>query len=997
MIFFKKFILIAALTAFTTPLIARAQIPQTVAQNLQILTDELKKIPADPKTVQSFQNVFLHFKGTFQSRIEFIFFYINSVTQDKVESARLLLNLCDVLYESKNYDLSAYAYKLFSLTFPEHLNLDHAAYFEAFSYYGRILPVAHSQIETEEYVQLFNKIALDFPNSPYAKLAMEKYNNSKFQITRKNYEIAKSYIRMNKHIGAIPYLEKISKENDPSVSSQVCFLLGEVYGYLLNFDKDDFEKFKDGNLFRNPEYLIRQAITYYEKILQNPSYQKRAASQLKQLKNIQSNLTEANPRKIKFKPTYKSADISEDNSDPPGIAAYSHRRDVIFNQTHGILQQPLLRFFITVQDQTTHASSQSWDTRACDFLKEYLGLLTVIAPSYLPCSSLQSLHLENAKDLTPIRPYDFHINLALLKPGNIYRLSIYQWKKTKDGLDPTEISLDFQDIQGIKSAIYRFIYSVIHENEIKQYLTKSGVQIEKDKTSISLLDGKFIDKSTGQALTDEEAIHRFTSESPRQKNFVQAGISLIRLLGLGHGVYDAAIKNDPAWIYPKTVETVKRKLLTGEAIRFDNDMPFYNVGHAFAGSLYFMIAQENGLNTLESFLVALAGSTLWELIVEGREVFSINDTIVTSVASVSIGIAARQMSSYFQHLFEKSGSSTYKRLAGMLSPMRLLNSSVWGGPYQPDTSAFGFKNEAWAQFKLFTGIGTSYEDTAEQSHPLFKLGFTFEDSNIPEYGKAAQVSMVEPNPAFVELHMSGTGSQDSLEDFTLFTKAALLGYFRQNTKMEKDGSLKGYSYYVGLGSEFEYTKRTDGKIQDWFGIVDVIGPVLDMTYYFKGGLIRCKLGVYENIAMVKSYAFEKYRQDNSTEGVRSTLNAYGYYFSFGVTVSPSIEIQYKDYKLEAGFKYVDLNSFNKRDIRSETITQQTSLDDSISTARLSIGKRLRFRNWKFFESYPTWLKLELLYHFREGFIEVNNQESTVKTLENENSSLEVFLNLERQF
>ena len=123
------------------------------------------------------------------------------------------------------------------------------------------------------------------------------------------------------------------------------------------------------------------------------------------------------------------------------------------------------------------------------------------------------------------------------------------------------------------------------------------------------------------------------------------------------------------WQFEFTWEDQKRRLLELEGVRFDSNGFEINWTHAYAGAVYYNIGRANNLGVGESFLLAALESLYWETVVEWREVFSVNDTIVTDFGALSIGEPWYQISRYLL-----SRQSPVARVLGFINPLMGLHS-----------------------------------------------------------------------------------------------------------------------------------------------------------------------------------------------------------------------------------------------------------------------------------------------------------------------------------
>ncbi len=121
-------------------------------------------------------------------------------------------------------------------------------------------------------------------------------------------------------------------------------------------------------------------------------------------------------------------------------------------------------------------------------------------------------------------------------------------------------------------------------------------------------------------------------ETKNEKHRLVALGGVVAVNGLIH-IWDRfVVQNDWAQVYWDDINRPWKR-----TIKFDEDWYWTNfVLHPYQGSLYYLGARNSGLNPLESFFVAAAGSITWEYICETNEP-SVNDLVYTPVGGFVVG------------------------------------------------------------------------------------------------------------------------------------------------------------------------------------------------------------------------------------------------------------------------------------------------------------------------------------------------------------------------
>ena len=125
---------------------------------------------------------------------------------------------------------------------------------------------------------------------------------------------------------------------------------------------------------------------------------------------------------------------------------------------------------------------------------------------------------------------------------------------------------------------------------------------------------------------------RQSPHDPKEKHYVRT----VEELAVIDGVIGAAWYwtnqdlNQRDWELRWDWPSWRRKLVTFDAVRFDsNDFTTNGVNHMFSGGVYYLTGRTNNLGMAESFVLGAAASTVWEYVIEYKELVSANDLIFT--------------------------------------------------------------------------------------------------------------------------------------------------------------------------------------------------------------------------------------------------------------------------------------------------------------------------------------------------------------------------------
>ncbi len=484
---------------------------------------------------------------------------------------------------------------------------------------------------------------------------------------------------------------------------------------------------------------------------------------------------------------------------------------------------------------------------------------------------------------------------------------------------------------------YRFLF--------KAQILESA--LPESKTVALNSKGELVDTLTYSPMTWREAYESFASESPRHRQYLRTAVQVTSLLGFGLFIYYrniASMKEDHD--YTSFWSTFGKKI-RGEAAKEDDNNTGANVGHAFAGWLYFGAARNNGLNFIESTLVTVAASAAWEYVLEYKEIMSINDMIFTSWTGAVIGEVFYQMARALQN---KSSSFPSRIMAGALNPMGVVNDkwNSWMGYESRRVRVGDLDTTQWSKFELSVVGGVQTFDKESKSK-AFGLSFKGEVVNIPGYGKPGEDIRLVLETPIAEMELETTRGPFGTEDFKLVAQAVLAAYYNKNIQGE-GSNLNGYEFLIGLSSGFEWDQKRAGLLsfeesqspgKDFWARGHILGTTVRAVGYYHGLRFELEMKVHGDYVMVSSYALEQFEATRGNrDGLLSVMKKRGYYYGTGWSRQLRAQVGYKGWT--AGVKYRDSrvqgSGFAHR--YDDHKTTQFRQEDGVQEATLFIRKAL---------------------------------------------------------
>lgn len=403
----------------------------------------------------------------------------------------------------------------------------------------------------------------------------------------------------------------------------------------------------------------------------------------------------------------------------------------------------------------------------------------------------------------------------------------------------------------------------------------------------------------------------------QKKNYLLAGSELLLAAGIGWLSYQNDSKTMQAdWDFPGSfAKNLKNKIRFGDMVRYDDNTWRTNRNHVFAGVSYYTICRGNGLDALESYLCTIAGSTLWEVVTEWREVLSINDQVFTIHGGAILAESVHQMGRY---IFAR-GPEWFKNSFGRL----------WSGPAQLND---------WANKKIFNGQERKYEDEETKIAGKFemelgivnyrgggsavRMALNSEVINIPNFYEPGATSGFLMDIAQTELQIGAPLKAQILDQYDIFAKVVWAAY--QQKQITKNGDeLQGYTLFVGPSSALTIKNKTDYS-NDFMGIVHVAGGSMRMTNFYKGYRITSSLDVWGDAVMMKSLLIEKNENDPAmVNGLVHNMSHSRYYHGYGYTTRGQIILEAGDWAYGAVITYTSATNTNARQRDRGLVTDVT--------------------------------------------------------------------------
>lgn len=411
------------------------------------------------------------------------------------------------------------------------------------------------------------------------------------------------------------------------------------------------------------------------------------------------------------------------------------------------------------------------------------------------------------------------------------------------------------------------------------------------------------------------------------------------------------------WQYQLNWEDQKRRIFQFEGNKFDSNPFSTNWSHGASGAIYYNFARFHRLSILESVLFETASSFFWEYVTEWREVIAINDNIFSGLGGLPIGEPLYQIGGY---LLSRKGFGN-QLLGSILNPVIALSNLFGGKKWKNNFDGNYFTKP---DFDIYFGQeDVKYNDESFFSSRRLHVGTEFSFNKMPGYGEPSQkkISIALKDTLYGRIAFGFTLSLDGIEEYTINTKVVYLGRLTQNIRASRKKGLDGYSFFVGIGSGFDHFKKKAvvyydiseyhydfaGKetppqpteFTDKLSILNLAGPVFDLTLYSGNIKFGLSLESYLDFALINSLALNKFSESNDLfeERRKTTLTHYGYYYALGYTLAGNSSLSLHNFSFTGSLKYQKYDSIEGLDRFQDEIEDDSNVKDSRFIYKLSFG------------------------------------------------------------
>lgn len=370
---------------------------------------------------------------------------------------------------------------------------------------------------------------------------------------------------------------------------------------------------------------------------------------------------------------------------------------------------------------------------------------------------------------------------------------------------------------------------------------------------------------------------------------------------------------------------------TPDGLRFDDNEKFLNVGHAFVGAYYHQFARANQASMAQAIAVDLAASSVWEALVEHREVFSVNDMVMTGLGGIAVGESLYRVGNFFAR---SRPSLSNLALMGVFSPASATARFWDDAPASAGWDNQGLATDATHRFSLGVGQSVGLQNAgaaADSAATNVRLNLDLVDLAI--YGHEGSARRNLRGGEFTHLQVAYCGNTADMDDLAITARSSLWGHYRQNTtaRMSGDG-MDGVVSFVGLATAFDLSfhdfasnEAAAPDLTDFLTVAHLLGPAADVTLYRGTFIVRANTDAFVDFALVRPAALQSAASYAAISESKSILRSQQYTYSWGATVAGRMEAMWRKARAGSSVEFGAFDSIEGLDRHEHAYTSPTGI------------------------------------------------------------------------
>lgn len=381
-----------------------------------------------------------------------------------------------------------------------------------------------------------------------------------------------------------------------------------------------------------------------------------------------------------------------------------------------------------------------------------------------------------------------------------------------------------------------------------------------------------------------------------------------------------------------------RERLNGDAWRFDNNSFAINsIAHPLTGAGFYVLARTNNLGPGWSYVNSFGFSLLWELGIEFKEKFSVNDQLVTPLAGMSIGEFAYRMGRFLNEVNDPTALQNTLRFGLALGES---GHRVWDGVAPRAFGAVdanGYGTDMWHRFDV--GYSLALGDGTGSPPPVHAHHFSGEFAAMPGYHAVGRAErwfyQLEFSRLDLETSVSTSGGGIAVE-----SEVVIAGHYFHDYERVRERRLDGVSTVVGVNVAHAYRSTTARGFDERYAPLSLPG-VATKLWLAEGDLrVEARARANMDFTTMSALAYPNWSLENLEARGKTVLRKQGYFYGFGPSAAAEGTLSFRALQLYGSLLAASVHSTEGIDRSQEEITVDERAHSTV--LEWDAGARVRF-------------------------------------------------------